>query len=87
MTDASGNSVPTQVYLQPEAGANGRAIEPIVTAKGSVNGTVFEDVNQTAEIGASNAPALIADRVAKKLRCKGSHFPMELSQTHMPRLA
>lgn len=60
----------------PPVGANGgTAVEPIVTAKGTVNGTVFEDVNQTAKIGATNEPTLIADRVAAKTEAQGKPFP------------
>jgi filamentous hemagglutinin len=54
---------------------SGGVVEPVVTAKGTVNGTVFEDVNQTAKIGATNDPTLIADRVAAKTEAKGKPFP------------
>ncbi len=48
---------------------------PVVTAKGTVNGSVFEDVNQTAKIGATNEPTLIANRVAAKTEATGKQFP------------
>ena len=50
-------------------------VEPVVTAKGTVNGSVFEDVNQAAKIGATNEPTLIADRVAAKVEAQGKPFP------------
>jgi len=61
--------------LASRNGANGGMVEPIVTAKGTVNGAVFEDVNQTAKIGATNAPTLIADRVVAKTEAQGKPFP------------
>jgi filamentous hemagglutinin len=36
----------------------GVTVEPVVTAKGTVNGAVFKDVNQTAKVGATNEPTL-----------------------------
>ena len=51
------------------------SVTPTVTAKGTVNGTVFEDVNQTAKVGASNEPTLIADRIAAKVEAQGKPFP------------
>jgi hypothetical protein len=50
-------------------------VEPVVSAKGSVNGSVFEDVNQTAKVGATNEPTLIADRIAAKTEAQGKAFP------------
>jgi filamentous hemagglutinin len=55
--------------------SGGAGAEPVVTAKGTVNGAVFEDVNQTAKIGTTNEPTLIADRVAAKTEAKGKPFP------------
>lgn len=46
-----------------------------MTAKGTVNGTVFEDVNQSAKIGATNEPTLIAERVTAKTEAKGKPHP------------
>ncbi|WP_228768291.1 hypothetical protein [Limnohabitans sp. DM1] len=59
------------------SGVNGGGVgvEPIVTAKGTVNGSVFEDVNQAAKIGATNEPTLIANRVAAKTEAQGKPFP------------
>ena len=40
-----------------------------------MNGTIFEDVNQTAKVGATNEPTLIADRIAAKVEAQGKPFP------------
>jgi len=56
-------------------GPKGGVVEPIVTAKGTVKGTVFEDVNQTAKIGPTNEPTLIAERVAAKTEAEGKPHP------------
>ena len=57
--------------LEAANSANGAA----VTARGTVKGSVFQDVNQSAKIGASNEPTLIADRVAAKAAAEGRAFP------------
>lgn len=40
-----------------------------------MNGSVFEDVNQAAKVGATNEPTLIADCVAAKIESQGKPFP------------
>jgi hypothetical protein len=49
--------------------------EPIVKAEGTINDSVFKDVNQKAKSGASNEPTLIADRVTAKAEASGKPFP------------
>ncbi|WP_186355426.1 cytidine deaminase-like fold-containing protein, partial [Pseudomonas protegens] len=71
------NGTGASVLLKEQAGANAAkgGVEPKVTAKGTVNGTVFEDVNQSAKIGATNEPTLIAERVTAKTEAKGKPHP------------
>lgn len=40
-----------------------------------MNGAIFEDVNQSAKVGATNEPTLIADRIAAKVEAQGKPFP------------
>ena len=68
---AFGETVATPV----NSAKTGMAVEPAVTARGTINGAVFEDVNQTAKVGATNEPTLIADRVAAKAEAQGKLLP------------
>lgn len=71
--------LPAGAAFRGRQGAGGVAkdgvVEPKVTAKATVNGEVFKDVNQSAKIGATNEPTLIADRIAAKVEAKGKPFP------------
>lgn len=52
--------------------------EPVVEARGTVNGKVFEDVNQTARPSSEanpNKPTLISDRIAAKVAKSGKALP------------
>ena len=72
VTTAAGLSVSKAVGL----GLKG--VEPEVTARGAVNGTVFEDVNQTARpatLADPNQPTLIQDRVTGKAEATGRALP------------
>jgi len=60
--------------------ARGRSVsdtvEPVVTAEVRVNGAVFNDVNQTARVGANiNQPTLIAERITEKIERSGKALP------------
>jgi len=50
-------------------------VKPKVTAKGSVGGVDFEDVNQTAKVDVVDKPTLIAERIAEKEAAKGKALP------------
>ena len=60
----------------PEEHAVPANVEPVVTAKARVDGSVFSDVNQTARVGANvEQPTLIADRVTAKSLKSGKELP------------
>jgi len=74
--DGPGYEHPEKTRTMPGGKVVPDSVKPVVTAEARVNGAVFNDVNQTARVGANvNQPTLIADRVAVKSAQSGKVLP------------